>query len=91
VIKGLKIVCADDLCGIFRLYGDDGLLVNSAEDNKLRILKAEYNLLDSGIENKFKDADSITWLIPKVNTMIQAPLAGQDYEVRDNVTLEEDS
>lgn len=82
LIQGLEILCeGDTLGGVFRLYGEDGVLVNKSEADKKRSFKANYTLVEDGKGDSFGDGESITWFFPKHSTMIQTPLAGIEYDL----------
>ena len=82
LIQGLEILCeGDTLGGVFRLYGEDGVLVNKSEADKKRNFKANYTLVENGKGDSFGDGESITWFFPKHSTMIQTPLAGIEYDL----------
>lgn len=82
LISGLKIECDKNSSnGVFRLYDTDGKILSNADASRKRLLTATYSSLITGKEN-LDTAESITWYIPIVNTMIQEPLDGIDYNIK---------
>lgn len=83
LVKGLEIICDEDgLNGVYNIYTSDGQIMNLGDSSKLRILTARFNTLITGNETLDR-AESITWYLPKNNTMIQPPALGYEYSDTD--------
>ena len=83
LVKALELVCdEDDLNGVYNIYSSDGQIMNLGDSSKLRILTARFNTLVTGNETLDR-AESITWYLPKNNTMIQPPALGYEYSDTD--------
>lgn len=80
LISNLEIECdIENQKGIYNLYTQNGNIIAQAEATKKRILTARYNTLITG-QDLFDTAEKITWRIPTVNTMIEEPIKGSEYE-----------
>ena len=80
LIDALEILCDEENHkGIYNLYTQDGTIISQAEATKKRILTANYNTLITG-QDTLDTAEEIIWKIPIVNTMIQEPTEGIEYE-----------
>ena len=80
LISNLEIECdIENQKGIYNLYTQNGNIIAQAEATKKRILTARYNTLITG-QDLFDTAEKITWRIPMVNTMIEEPIKGSEYE-----------
>lgn len=81
-ITGLTIECDTNngTNGIFRLYDDTGKILTTADANRKRLLTAKYSSLITGNE-ELDTAESITWYIPIINSMIEPPTEGVDYNI----------
>nr|DAU63177.1 MAG TPA: hypothetical protein [Caudoviricetes sp.] len=86
LINALKIeVDKEGMKGNYFLYNEMGGIRSSVESNKLRKLKATYNSVTVG-DKGLEDAESITWKIPLINTMIVKPEEGKEFDTKDGVT-----
>lgn len=86
LINALKIeVDKEGMKGNYFLYNEMGSIRSSVESNKLRKLKATYNSVTVG-DKGLEDAESITWKIPLINTMIVKPEEGKEFDTKDGVT-----
>lgn len=85
-LYGLNIHCEDGTYGNYRLYKLGGGLLDNAQAYIPRKLKPMFRSIENGVEvepTEVIEFDSITWIIPKVNTMIRvesADLAGDLQE-----------
>ena len=79
-IRGLKILCDEEgLKGEYCIYGSTNEILNATEAKKIRTMKATYESLVTG-ESSLDKAESITWKIPLVNTMIYEPEHGHEFD-----------
>lgn len=75
LITGLQIGFGNsENNGVYQIYGQDNLLLNQGEANKLHYLQIRYSA-SSG--RTLQPDDIISWKIPKENTMIDAPRGGE--------------
>lgn len=91
-LYGLNINCEDGTYGNYRIYKLGGGLLDSAQAHLPRKFKPLFKSVKAEINaeaTEATEAESITWIIPKVNTMIsinENDFAGKDkeYELFDN-------
>ena len=91
LIQSLSLdVDADGYKGVYNLYDQTNQIQNSTEANTMRIITANYKSTLTG-DTDLDAAESITWMIPLVNTMIYPPEDGKEYDSEvDNVTYTDD-
>lgn len=71
-LYGLNIYCEDGTYGNYRMYKLGGGLLDNAQGYIPRKLKPMFKSIeDEGMATEITEFDSITWIIPKVNTMIR--------------------
>ena len=71
--------------GTYNLYEEDGHIQNDNDANEIRILEAKYEKYSSD-SNPVANDEIITWRIPLINTMIQTPEEGVEYNQYDECT-----
>ena len=91
LIQSLSLdVDPDGYKGIYTLYDQTNQIQNATEANKIRTITANYKSTITG-DTDLDAAESITWMIPLVNTMIQKPEDGKEFDSSvDEVTETED-
>lgn len=90
-LKNLTIECdAVGLLGRYHIYDQTGYIKNEAEAKKERILTAKYNSYQVGTSD-LDNVDKIEWRIPLLNTMIQKPEEGVEYNLYDVTSLSVDA
>ena len=79
-INGLKLECTNQSNGVFRLYDTltNDLITPSLQYHNYN-LRISFNILNEDIE-KPQGIGLVRWYIPKNNTMIQAPVPGENYK-----------
>ena len=83
LIQSLSIeVDKENQEGVYRLYDDTNIILNTSEASKERILRAQYSSVVTGI-NTLDSAEEITWYIPYTNTMIHYPMEGKEYNLEE--------
>lgn len=79
LISGLEIlVDAAGYNGSYLIYDESGMITNTAESMRKRILTASYNSLITG-EESLDRAENIIWYFPLESTMIYPPQRGTEY------------
>lgn len=72
IITGLSVsFTEDEWNGVYNIYGQDNLVLNKYESNKVHYLLVKYKSEIS--DRQLQPGDIITWHIPATNTMIAAP------------------
>lgn len=91
LIQSLSLdVDPDGYKGIYTLYDQTNQIQNATEANKIRTITANYKSTITG-DTDLDAAESITWMIPLANTMIQKPEDGKEFDSSvDEVTETED-
>lgn len=80
LIQALSLdVDPDGYKGIYNLYDQTNYIQNTRESNILRTITANYFSTLTG-ETDLDSAESITWLIPLTNTMIETPEDGKEFD-----------
>lgn len=80
LIQSLKLdVDPDGYKGIYTLYDQTNQIQNAIEANKIRVITANYKSTLTG-DTDLDAAESITWMIPLSNTMIQRPEDGKEFD-----------
>ena len=73
-IQALSINCEDESFGNYLIYNLGGQIVDSADAQKVRRFKAYFNSaaddVDDNLMAELVEAESIEWIIPANNTMI---------------------
>lgn len=81
LIQGLSLTCDENgYQGVYRIYDETNSIVNTIEATKLRNITAHYSSVITN-EEGLNMAEEITWYIPVENTMIEAPIAGKEFDV----------
>lgn len=92
LISGLEILIdAAGYNGSYLIYDESGMITNSAESMRKRILTASYSSLITG-EELLDRAENIIWYFPLESTMIYPPQRGteySDYDYYSELTAEE--
>ena len=74
-IQALSINCEDDSFGNYLIYNLGGQIIDKAESQKVRNFKAYFNSaaddIDDNLMAELVEAESIEWIIPAENTMIE--------------------
>ena len=85
-LSNLEIVVDEEgYQGVYNLYEEDGHIQNDNDANETRILEAKYEKYSSD-SNPVANDEIITWRIPLINTMIQTPEEGVEYNQYDECT-----
>lgn len=85
---GLYIVCEDGTDGNYMIYNQSNYLIDDNEKNTIRYFRCKFDEEGSKSENEaawLTAADSITWTIPVVNTMIVL-----EHVIYDNLNTEQE-
>ena len=83
LISGLEIlVDAAGYNGTYLIYDESGMITNSAEALKKRVLTASYSSLITG-EEILDKAENIVWYFPLESSMIYPPQQGTEYDEYD--------
>ena len=83
LISGLEIlVDAAGYNGTYLIYDESGMITNSAEAFKKRVLTASYSSLITG-EEILDKAENIVWYFPLESSMIYPPQQGTEYDEYD--------
>ena len=83
LISGLEIlVDAVGYNGTYLIYDESGMITNSAEAFKKRVLTASYSSLITG-EEILDKAENIVWYFPLESSMIYPPQQGTEYDEYD--------
>ena len=70
-MQALSIGCEDKTEGNYFIYRIDGKILDTAESNKQRWFKLYFNtMIDSEENAELVEAESIEWIVPSKNTMI---------------------
>lgn len=91
-VQALSIVCEDNTYGNYRIYGQNGSLLDMSERS---IERTWVPYFKSSLDNQdakpgiLTEAESVEWIIPTERTMIQ--LEDSFYEGADEVTKEKDT
>ena len=81
LIQGLSLTCDENgYQGVYRIYDETNSIVNNIEATKLRNITAHYSSVITN-EEGLNMAEEITWYIPVENTMIEAPIAGKEFDI----------
>ena len=81
LIQGLSLTCDENgYQGVYRIYDETNSIVNTIEATKLRNITAHYSSVITN-EEGLNMAEEITWYIPVENTMIEAPIAGKEFDI----------
>ena len=88
LVDGLTLTVDDDYHGHYHIYNEQGEIISKRESQKKRVITANWKQLITG-DRKLDNIDSIEWLIPTTNTMIQYPEKGVEYTDYELVTFED--
>lgn len=79
LVQGLSLeVDKDGLNGNYKIYNNEGDILNPKESQKRRIISAKWNSIVTG-EKSLDGFEKIRWYIPIENTMIEYPQEGIEY------------
>lgn len=68
--------------GVYRIYNADGQIMNSNEASRTRIISAKFNTVITG-DTILDNAELIKWYFPCYQSMIEYPVEGCEYNLRD--------
>ena len=78
-IQALSVKCEDDSFGNYLIYDLGGNILDNAESRKIREFRAYFNSAQDAIDDdelaQLTEANTIEWIIPTKNTMIEV----EDY------------
>ena len=83
LIRGLTLeVDPEGFNGNYHVYNEEGQIISKKENQKKRIITAKWTSIVTG-DRALDGIERIEWYIPTVNTMIEFPRDGIEYQAYD--------
>lgn len=93
LVQALTLEAADASKGVFNIYdatyGANNNLINSSDEHIARSVRATFWSAVTE-QDEMDQVERLAWYIPRRNTMIKAPVEGQNYHTRQRVPVKED-
>lgn len=90
-IQALSIQCNDNTYGNYRIYGQNGQLLDQADARKPRTWVPYFRLAAAGEDvapTELTEAEEVEWIIPTKNTMLKVDVSGFN---KDDISYEENN